>query len=346
MSPTPTVLPPGAFDHFYRGGAQLAAFRGTEPATNRPEEWLGSATTRSGHDTTGLTVIGDTYLRDLIAADPEGWLGADHVERYGADTAVLVKLLDPGRRLPVHLHPTRRFARRHLDCPYGKTEAWVVLEGEHGGGTVYLGTTRPVRREEWAEMVNTQATDEMLALLNSVEVSPGDSVLVPSGTPHSVDAGTFVLEVQEPTDLSILLEWDDFDIDGHREGHIDLGFDLALEAIRPGALDPPQLAALRRKASIAEAGSPRAVLPSGAEPYFRVWQLVSAPSCPLPRGFGVLLITDGSGRLETSEATLEVNHGMAVVVPYTAQAALEGEVDAYLAQPPAPDAPDPKEWDT
>ena len=341
MSPAPTVLPPDPFDHFYRGGAQLAAFRGTEPATNRPEEWLGSTTTRSGHDTQGLTVIGDTYLRDLIAADPEGWLGAEHLERHGMDTAVLVKLLDPGQRLPVHLHPTRRFARRHLDCPYGKTEAWVVLEGERGGGTVYLGTTRPVRPEEWAEMVDAQATSEMLSLLNSVDVSPGDSLLVPSGTPHAVDAGTFVLEVQEPTDLSILLEWDGFGIDGRHEGHLD----LALEAIRPGALDASQLAALSRKASITEAGSPQAVLPRGAEPYFRVWQLVAAPSCPLPRGFGVLVITDGSGRLETAEGTLELERGMAVVVPHAARAALEGDVSAYLAQPPAPDAPDPEEWD-
>ena len=342
MSPSPTVLPPRAFDHFYSGGARLAAFRGTEPATHHPEEWLASTVTRDGHATTGLTTIGDRYLRDLIAAGPDGWLGADHVARYGVDTGVLVKLLDPGRRLPVHLHPTRRFARRHLDCPYGKTEAWVVLEG----GTVYLGTTRPVHREEWMEMVDAQATDQMLGLLNPVEVSPGDSVLVPSGTPHAIDADTFVLEVQEPTDWSILLEWEGFDIDGRSEGHLGLGFDLALRAIRPGALEAEQLATLIRRATTAEAGVPHSALPPGAEPYFRVWRLVATRSCPVPSGFGVLLVTDGAGRLNGLGTTIDVEPGVVIVVPAAVQCSLDGEVGAYLAQPPAPNAPEAREWDT
>lgn len=341
MSPSPTVLPPSTFDHFYRGGARLAALRGTEPASHRPEEWLASTVTRDGHATTGLTVVGDRYLRDLVAADPEGWLGADHVSRYGVDTAVLVKLLDPGRRLPVHLHPTRRFARRHLDCPYGKTEAWVVLEG----GTVYLGTTRPVAREEWAEMVEAQATDEMLALLRPVDVSPGDGVLVPSGTPHAIDADTFVLEVQEPTDWSILLEWDGFDIDGHTEGHLGLGFELALQAIRPGALDPAQLELLLRRATPAETGVPHGVLPAEAEPYFRVWRLRAARSCPVPPGFGVLVVTDGAGTLDARGTTIDVETGVVIVVPAAARCRLDGDVGAYLAQPPAHDAPATREWD-
>ena len=345
MTPSPTILPPGSFDHFYRGGTQLAAFRGTEDFTHRPEEWLGSTVTRAGHDTNGLTVLGNTYLRDLIAVDPDGWLGLDHLDRYGVDTGVLVKLLDPGQRIPVHLHPTRRFARRHLDCPHGKTEAWVVLEGERGGGTVYLGTTRPVHRDEWAEMVEAQATDEMLALLHPVDVSPGDSVLVPSGTPHSIDAGTFVLEVQEPTDWSILLEWDGFDVDGRGEGHLGLGFDLAMRAIRPGALDGVQLGALIRRASAPDAGVPAGVLPTGSEPYFRVWRLVSAGSCPVPGGFGILLVTEGAGNLRASGITLDIERGVAVVIPDAARCWLDGEVGAYFAQPPAPDAPEAEEWD-
>ena len=345
MNPTPIVLPPNAFDHFYRGGRRLAAFRGTEPHTHRPEEWLGSTVTRAGHDSAGLTMVGDRSLRDLIEADPEGWLGQDHLARYGVDLGVLVKLLDPGQRLPVHLHPTRRFAGRHLDCSYGKTEAWVVLEGERGGGTVYLGTHRPVGTDEWAEMVEAQATDEMLELLNPIEVSPGDSVLVPAGTPHAIDAGVFVLEVQEPTDLSILLEWDGFDIDGRAEGHLGLGFDVALGAIRPDALDAAELAALTRRAS-KRAEEPHDVMPAGSEPYFRVWRLGGEPSSLLPPGVGILLVTDGAGRLDAPETTIPLRRGMAVLIPAaSAPCSLHGEVAAYLAQPPAPDAPETTEWD-
>lgn len=348
MTLQPTILAPSSFDHFYRGGAQLAAFRGTAAASHRPEEWLGSTVTRAGRATDGLSSIGDHHLRDLIEADPEGWLGQDHVNRYGTNSSMLVKLIDCGQRLPVHLHPTRRFADRHLGCPYGKTEAWVVLEGEGegGGGTAYIGTNRPVRPAEWGEMVLAQATDEMLALLYPVALSPGDSVLVPSGTPHSIAAGTFVLEIQEPTDWSIVLEWDGFEIDGNVEGHLGLGFDVALQAIRPAALDAGQIDSLTKRATaVRPGGSPQAVLPPAAEPYFRVWRLEAPPMCPLPAGFGVLLVTGGSGRLTAPGAEIDAKPGTAVVVPAATPCSLHGEVYGYFAQPPSPDAPETEEWD-
>lgn len=339
MKPSPTPLAPNTFDHFYVGGAQLAAFRRTERATHRPEEWIASTVTREGHSTRGLTKIGNIFLRDLILSDPPGWLGADHVARFGPDTALLVKLLDPGQRLPVHVHPTRRFASRFLDSRYGKTEAWVILEGVHGGGTVYLGTKRSVDRAEWRELVESQATSRMLALLNRIEVAPGDAVLVPAGTPHAIGAGTFVLEVQEPSDWSILLEWQGFDIDGRIEGHLGLGFEVALGAVRPGGLDATELDALCRRAPHAESDVPVDVMPEGSAPYFRVWRLTGVRSRPVPPGFGVLIVTDGAGQLVFDDGTIEVARGTAIVIPHAVGCSLEGEVSGYLAQPPAPDAP-------
>jgi hypothetical protein len=35
-------------------------------------------------------------------------------------------------------------------------------------------------------------------------------VLVPAGTPHAIGAGVLLVELQEPTDLSVLLEWAGF----------------------------------------------------------------------------------------------------------------------------------------
>jgi mannose-6-phosphate isomerase len=323
----------------------LAALRRTELGTHRPEEWLGSTVVRLGHETNGLTQIDGVDLRDIIGDDPESWLGAEHVARYGPQTGVLVKLLDAGQRLPVHLHPTRRFARQHLDCPYGKTEAWVVLEGEHGGGTVFVGTTRPVPGDEWADLVERQAVDDMLALLNPIKVWPGDAVVVPSGTPHAIGADTFVLEVQEPTDLSILLEWDGFDIDGASEGHLGLGFETAINAIRPGALEPAELELLTRRRTADTPGLSRPIMPPAADPYFRAWRLDADPNCDVPRGLGVLLVTNGHGSLTTSAVTLPVTAGDAFVIPHAAACTLTGSVGAYLAQPPAPDAPRPTEWD-
>ena len=75
----------------------------------------------------------------------------------------------------------------------------------------------------------------MLDLLEPVTVHPGDGVFVPASTPHCIDADLFLVELQEPTDFSILLEWRGFDIDGRADGHLGLGFDVALDAVRRDA---------------------------------------------------------------------------------------------------------------
>ena len=56
-------------------------------------------------------------------------------------------------------------------------------------------------------------------------------VLVPAGRLHAIGEGVLLLELQEPEDLSILLEWGGFALDGERDGHLGLGFDLALSAV-------------------------------------------------------------------------------------------------------------------
>ena len=48
--------------------------------------------------------------------------------RLSQGNGLCQRLLDAGQRLPVHVHPTRDYASRHLGCAYGKTEAWYVLE--------------------------------------------------------------------------------------------------------------------------------------------------------------------------------------------------------------------------
>ena len=130
----PLRLPPNQLHRFYLGGARIAALRGTELADDHtPEEWVGSANTSFGQPRAGLSRLEDgTLVRDAIAADPEAFLGPEHVARYGTDPALLVKLLDAGERLPVHYHPGRAFAREHLDSDHGKTEAWLIVEAEPG----------------------------------------------------------------------------------------------------------------------------------------------------------------------------------------------------------------------
>jgi mannose-6-phosphate isomerase len=342
----PHRLEPNVLELFYAGGEQIAALRGYA-GPQGPEEWLGSMVTRWGSDAAGLTDLGPAgLLRDVVAADPEGWLGAAHVARWGPSPALLVKLLDAGERLPVHFHPNRRFAASHLGCPFGKTEAWVVLDVPAGGGTVYVGTTRPVAREEWAELVEAQAADAMVDLLNPLTVNAGDAVVVPASTPHSIGPGIFVVELQEPTDFSILLEWDGFGIDGSVNGHLGLGFDVALDAVRPDAVGGEELDRLiRRLADNDGVGAPRPALPAVAEPYFRAWRVDdTGTEVTVPAAFSVVVVTGGAGTMQWADGSEPLARGDAFVVPHAAgPLTFSPGVSAVVSQPPAPDAPEPDE---
>jgi len=325
----PIVLPSNRpADRFYRGGRRITDLRG-EPAAgdHEPEDWIASTTSVFAQPDVGPTVLPDgRTLADAVAADPERWLGAAHAARWGSDTRLLVKLLDAGQRLPVHAHPDTPFARQHLGHAHGKAEAWCILEP----GTVHLGLRRDVPADELRALVDEQRVEELLALLNPIEVRAGDAVLVPPGQLHAIGEGVLLLEVQEPEDLSILLEWRDFALDGPRDGHLGLGFDRALQATDLVARSAEEVEALVTRGR--DAGP---VLPAAAGSFFRVDR--AAAGTELEAGFAVVVVTAGTGVLSSSAADLQVQAGDTVLVPAAAgPAVLGGGLTALVCRPPAP----------
>lgn len=332
MPLTPIALPGNRPpDRFYAGGARIAEFRGV-PWTggNLPEDWIGATNTLHGEDVLGLSVLPDgSLLRDAVQADPVAWLGPAHVARFGADTKLLTKLLDAGQRLPVHVHPDAAFAAQHLGRTHGKTEAWVILRG----GSVHLGFEQALPPDEVHRLVRDQDVEPLLSAMHRFEVDPGDAVLVPARMPHAIGEGVFLVEVQEPEDLSILMEWRGFAIDGEREGHLGLGFDVALEAADLTACSAEQVGRLVRRA---RGSGP--VLPDRAADFFRVDRI--SAGAVLDAGFGVVVVTGGRGRLraEGGDEATPVRAGQTILVPHEAGALVieaDGEVDALWCRPPA-----------
>ena len=313
----PQLLPPNVLKHFYAGGPRIAALRGIElESDHMPEEWIGAVSTMFGQAERGLSRFEDgTLVRDAVRADPEAYLGPAHVARYGADTALLVKLLDAGQRLPAHFHPGRAFAHDHLDSRYGKTEAWLIVEADDDAA-VWVGFNRAVEPGEVREWMRTQDAPAMLAAMHELPVKPGDTIFVPAGTSHAIGSGILLVELQEPTDMSVLLEWDGFELSPD-DGHLNLGWDRALEALDH---------------SEAEAPSASDRLPREAEPYFRAERITGDAS--LDAGFSILIVLDGEGTLDD----MALRRGVAVLIPYGAgETRVEG-VDAIRCRPPAPDA--------
>lgn len=344
MTLAPLLMPVNQFDHFYRGGDRIGRLRHGPGGPQRPEEWIASTTARFGQAPQGFSTLPDgRLLVEAVEADPVAWLGQEHVERYGSDTEVLVKLLDLDQRLPVHLHPNRAFSRTHLGLAHGKTEAWYVLDAPEGA-EVGVGFREQMSREQVANWVAARDSASLLGSLRTRTVRAGDAMLVPAGLPHTVADGVFVLELQEPTDLSILLEWEGFAVDGARDGHLDLGFDVALQAVDLSAVDDDDLDALvMRREDLAAAGL-QSVLPAAADSYFRAHRFDAGQGpVQVPAGFSIIVVLDGRGVLSSDGGSLEVDRGDVVLAPFAAGEvrlhARTGTLSGVVCRPPAPDAP-------
>ena len=118
-----------------------------------------------------------------------------------------------------------------------------------------------------------------------------------------------MVELQEPTDFSVLLEWEGFELT-EDEGHLELGWDRALEALD------------RRRG--AAAGQP--TLPPEADPFFRAEWLDGGAT--LDPGFSILVGLEGTGTL----AGIPFGRGSVALVPYAAGTGeLRGDVRALRA---------------
>ena len=328
----PAKLPSNQFDHFYRGGDRIGALRHGPGGPMRPEEWIGSVTTRFGATEQGLSKLPDgAYLKDAIASDPIGWLGEEHFSHFGLSIEVLVKLLDPDQRLPVHFHPNKAFAKAHLGLDHGKTEAWIILEAPAGAG-VGLGFKERQNKEELLELVRSQDSSALLASLRRSEVSVGDAIFVPAGVAHAIDSGIFVLELQEPTDLSALLEWEGFAVDGTKDGHLGLGFETVTDALMLDPLSDAEFNSLVMR-NVFSGGPLRSVLPIKADGYFRAH--LSPGVGDFESGFAIGLVLDGTGEIIFANApTMQINKGDALVIPHAAGAYSVTGANVIICRPP------------
>jgi len=338
----PLVLEANQLHRVYRGGPAIATLRGIESRSDyAPEDWVGATSATFGTEREGMSRLQDgRLLRDVVRAEPKAFLGVDHVAQFGPDPALLVKLLDAGERLPVHLHPGREFARRHLRSAHGKTEAWVIIAARPGA-RVHVGFREQIDLQTLSSWVEEQDVRAMLAALHELPVSTGDTVFVPAGTPHAIGEGILMVELQEPTDFSILLE---IPVGEGIEPELGLGWKVALEAVDREALSEGQLRS--------RIGSPRQVrpgasslLPDEAEPFFRAERVVPDPLAELDAGYSILVAVEGEGQLELAGGRWPLRRGDTLLIPHSAgRAQVQGEVVAIRCRPADPDRAGMAAW--
>ena len=252
LTRTPLLLSANRVYRAWKGGARLDTLQGAARPTDThfPEEWVASTTVtrlpgRPATEGLSRVIFGEqtVLLKDLIEAFPDAMLGPQHVRQYGRNLGLLCKLLDSAERLSIQTHPDRSFARRHLSSNFGKTESWIVLETrEIGGEAPYLlyGFRDGVTETEFRRLTHHQDTEGQIGALNRIPVQPGDIYLVPAGMPHAIGPGVFTVEVQEPTDFTVNVEYTFGGVRRTEEQcFLGLGFELGMQCFDYRAVGLP-----------------------------------------------------------------------------------------------------------
>ncbi|NIP17077.1 MAG: hypothetical protein GWM87_02105 [Xanthomonadales bacterium] len=213
-------LPQNRVWRSYPGGRILDELAGKpDPRDSHyPEDWIGSVTVArnpdSKHTNEGISTVavnGQKWLLpDLIAKDPVYFLGEAHLARFGARPMVLVKLLDSAVRLQLQAHPTAEFARARLGSDSGKAEAYYILDVREDAreAFVYLGFQRPPNRAELKRCIEEQDIPAMESWFDPITVQRGDVLFIPGGVPHAIGGGILMVEIMEPSDLVVRMEFE------------------------------------------------------------------------------------------------------------------------------------------
>lgn len=204
----------------YTGGFLLDSFLEKNEVRDGhfPEDWVGSTVIANNPNRQyireGLSYV-VTQERDkrslisLLQEDPENFLGMKHYQEYGINPGILIKLLDAAMRLPIQVHPNQELANRYFNLPFGKTEAWIILATRMLEGLepyILLGFREGLSREVFSDLLKSGDSEALEKCLYRIPVREGEVYLIEPGTPHAIGPGNFILEIQEPTDITLRAE--------------------------------------------------------------------------------------------------------------------------------------------
>lgn len=305
------TLPPFLLRPHYRtvvwGGNRIADLKGEAlPCPCVGESWevsdlpFGESVIDGGVD----AFIGKP-LSAIMAEYAPQILGKRLHRIYGNSFPLLVKIIDAEKDLSIQVHPDDYMAwQRHGSN--GKTELWYTLSATDNA-YIYSGLRDAATPEELRRHITEGTLSELLARFTPRH---GDFFYLPAGRIHSIGAGTMVLEIQQPSDITYrIYDYDRLDFDGKKRT---LHIEEALEAIdfrvhsdyrrhidaRPG-----------REQVLQECPHFTAtIIRVGAKPF--VLDIARYLS------FRVLVATEGSGTVSDGAGhTLPLRRGHTIIVP-------------------------------
>ncbi len=246
-------------------------------------------------------------LAELVAEHGSALVGARSFAQYGADFPLLAKFIDAADDLSVQVHPDDEYAHTVEAATgfHGKTEAWHILRAEPGAEVIY-GFKQECTREACAAAIERGTLDD---LLQRVPVAAGDTIFVPAGTVHAINAGILLFEIQQKSDLTYrVYDYDRRDQQGNlRELHVDRALDVIDYHAAPTAKVHPQTLGEGRELLI-------------QCPYFALerWSLDQPfESATDGASFEIFTTIDGAAVLTAGSDQFRLARGQSLVLPAT-----------------------------
>lgn len=348
-------LAPNRVWRTYLGGKILDHISGKqEPQDSHfPEDWLLSVTParnigREDVSNEGISRVCDgekTFLlTELTERFPEEFFGEAHCKSFGNSPEFLLKFLDSSIRLHMQCHPTVAFSQKHLGSNHGKTEGYYILGIRPGcEGYIYLGFQRQPDPAVFRQAVEEQNTGEILKYFDKIPVKPGDCFIVPGGVPHAIGEGVFMVEIMEPTDFAVRIEFE-------RGGYVlpeaarfmGRGLDFGLSMFDFTARD---MAATREAffvdplpLPVEGDGERFSLFDRRKTPCFRSEVLrVNGEAAVEHDSMRAVIVTSGSGRITCQDRSLELQQFDRIVIPaMQKRAVFHGEMELLTVLPPFP----------
>lgn len=295
MSSLPPLMLEPRLDSRVWGGSTLAQWLQLEHApAPLAEVWLVYAeNTIVDGPLAGMT------LAEATSRYGAALVGSANIARSGTQFPLLAKFLDAADHLSVQVHPDDTYAHRVEATTgfNGKTEAWYILHTTPEAEVIH-GFANPTDRDRCAEAVQNGT---LLDLVRRIPVQAGETIFVPAGTIHAINAGVMLFEIQQTSDLTYRV----FDYGRPRELHLERALDvLCYEATEPAVVATQPIDDTRTQLIACD---------YFAMERWNISQLLSAATDPAT--FEILTLIEGAATLHSTHDELHLRCGDAVVLP-------------------------------
>jgi len=349
-------LPQNRVWRTYLGGKSIDEIAGKDSPVDShfPEDWIASLTRavnpgREHLQEEGLSKvqINGTHLllKEIIEKYPDEILGKEHVKKYGLSTSFLLKLLDSAIRLHIQCHPTISFAKQFLNSDFGKTEGYYILDTRDDVETpfIYLGFQNPPSMQRLKAAIEKQDIEFLESCFEKIPVKKGDVFYVPGGLPHAIGKGVFMIEILEPTDLVVRIEFEKAGYSLPESARfMNRGIDFALTMFdyTPIPIEKVQSDYFIKEQLVVETETAKEseIFNQSITDRFRMNKLVVKGKHTLKKeSFYILIVTHGIGQIKSGEEILKVKFGDKLLIPAateTIEIDTTSSMELILAMPP------------